>query len=1171
LCEGVFLYFITPGLPHSVTPSPYHLIDIYEFYDCFLKVFEVNLMRSSKTRFIAFITTFSIISPVLPLHRLEQWYTSQALAETVEERRAEGDRLLEQAEEQRQNYQPQAALETAQQALSIYRVISDRRGAGRTLRTLGRAYFQLEDYETAIEYHQQALDIARAIGDRDLEWRSLKNLGDTYVSLNRITEAIALFEQSLSIARELSDREGEGSILTSLGNAFDELKQNDRATDYLQQGLAIARETSDRATEEYALRLLGWVYQRMRDYPQAIEYFQQSLAVGREMNDPATQAFSLVSLQSVYQELEEYSQAILANQQGLAFAQEMANRRLEITFLSNLSILYKQSGKLNEAIDAGQRRLTIAQELQSPQLEIDALRYLTVLHVQLGNYIQAGEYAQRYSSIAQQTDNPEQEALGLQMLASIQYQLGKYPEAINAHERVIDLAREVSNSELEFESLEFIGNIYLAGLSNYPRAIERYQQQLAVAQQAQNFEWQIEALHNLGSALSNLARISNSFTGSNTSSNYYAQAISYYQQSLSIAQKIENQQWEAVTLDQLSFVYYLLENYRQAVEYAEQSLSILQKLDSPADEIDTLITLVASYNALEDRRSIEYAQQAVALGEKLFLPGMQMIGLMQLGLSHRIFGEHEAAIAAYQQSLAVARESQDLNSEADILNNLGETFLESGNVTAAEEVLYDAIEIFESLRTGLGEDDENKLTIFEDQSSAYRTLQQVLIARNKAGEALEVAEQGRARALIGLLAVRQAAPTLAATPNIAAIKDIAQQQNATLVQYSVIDPFIGSSSFYIWVVKPTGEVHFEQVTLTSEANDSSGGGIQARSDNSVVRGTPQEAVISQLVEGDRTTSRGSDRATIAVERAIEITSQTRLQHLHQLLIDPIAQYLPTNPEERVIFIPQGALFLVPFPALQDANGDYLIEKHTILTAPSIQVLALTRDIRQSRASQQRDIQNISPSDLLIVGNPVMPPLPQVPGTPPVTLTPLPGAEEEALEIGRFFNADVLTGSAATEAAVTERMQTARIIHLATHGLLEYGIPQDSGVRDLPGAIALTPSSEDDGLLTSAELYDMNLNAELVILSACDTGRGRIQGDGVIGLSRSLIAAGVPSVIVSLWAVPDVPTASLMTEFYRQWQQNTDKAQALRQAMLTTMQTHPDPRDWAAFTLIGEAE
>ncbi|MBR8833453.1 MAG: CHAT domain-containing protein [Stigonema ocellatum SAG 48.90 = DSM 106950] len=91
------------------------------------------------------------------------------------------------------------------------------------------------------------------------------------------------------------------------------------------------------------------------------------------------------------------------------------------------------------------------------------------------------------------------------------------------------------------------------------------------------------------------------------------------------------------------------------------------------------------------------------------------------------------------------------------------------------------------------------------------------------------------------------------------------------------------------------------------------------------------------------------------------------------------------------------------------------------------------------------------------------------------------------------------------------------------------------------------------------------------MSAYDTGRGRITEDGIIGLSRSFFAAGVPSMIVALWAVQDMPTADLMTEFYRNLQHNPDKAQALRQAMLTTMKRHPEPKIWGAFTLIGEAK
>jgi CHAT domain-containing protein len=187
------------------------------------------------------------------------------------------------------------------------------------------------------------------------------------------------------------------------------------------------------------------------------------------------------------------------------------------------------------------------------------------------------------------------------------------------------------------------------------------------------------------------------------------------------------------------------------------------------------------------------------------------------------------------------------------------------------------------------------------------------------------------------------------------------------------------------------------------------------------------------------------------------------------------------------------------------------------------------------------------------------------------LSSLPGAEREALKIAKLFNNQALLGSQATETAIKSQLPKADIIHLATHGLLDYGQLQGQVRQGVPGAIALAPDGKEDGLLTSDEILDLNLKASLVVLSACDTGRGDITSDGIIGLSRSFITAGTPSIIVSLWSIPDAPTADLMKAFYLQLQQNPDKAQALRQAMLTIMKQRSHPKDWAAFTLIGEAE
>jgi CHAT domain-containing protein len=170
---------------------------------------------------------------------------------------------------------------------------------------------------------------------------------------------------------------------------------------------------------------------------------------------------------------------------------------------------------------------------------------------------------------------------------------------------------------------------------------------------------------------------------------------------------------------------------------------------------------------------------------------------------------------------------------------------------------------------------------------------------------------------------------------------------------------------------------------------------------------------------------------------------------------------------------------------------------------------------------------------------------------------------EAEEVGQLLSVHPLLGATATETAIKHQLSQARLIHFATHGLFNESKP-------LEGAIALAPGGQD-GLLTASEIMDFSLQAELVVLSACDTGRGRITGDGVIGLSRSFLAAGAQRVMVSLWQVPDEATAHLMVAFYRQLRQGQTEAQALRSAMLTTIRTYPNPRDWAAFTVMGGAE
>lgn len=737
-------------------------------------------------------------------------------------------------------------------------------------------------------------------------------------------------------------------------------------------------------------------------------------------------------------------------------------------------------------------------------------------------------------------------------------------QVIQCYQTALAIAQRQQDSAQVKTIRQNLGSSYFV-VGSYGQSIQQYQESLAVAQRLQDATGQAQALSGLGAAYSALGN--------------YDQAIHYYDQSLKISNALDAPELQGMTLRNLGVAYLAQGNSAQALKYAQQSLEITQRAQDQRGIGQSLGSLGLAYYFQGDyTQAIAHLKQQLAIAQQTQDSLAAARALGNLGLAYAGRKDFSQAVKYQQQALAIAQQLQDRPTEGHALNNLGEAFLRSGQLADAERTLRAGIELWESLRAELGAHDSNKVSLFDTQAATYALLQETLVAQKNPQAALEIAERGRARAFVELLArqtsdASQSLPAQPKPPTIDEIQQLARQQDATLVAYSILqDAFdlndsrqVKDSLLYIWVVSPQGKVDFRQVDLKPLWQ---------------TEGTS----LDELVASSRTSigiaGRGLafNQNTEAIASALERLQQqqakaSRLKRLHQLLIEPIADLLPTNPNDRVVLIPQGSLFLVPFPALQTARGDYLIEQHTLLTAPAIQVLALTHQQRQRQilASQTQGVQVATTQPLatqpqsLIVGNPTMPSLPGVAQSRSQPLQSLPGAEYEAKLIAELLDTEAITGNEATKATVLSRMPQARMIHLATHGLLD-----DFRGTGIPGAIALAPSGQDDGLLTAEDILQLKLTAELVVLSACDTGRGRITGDGVIGLSRSLISAGVPSVVVSLWQVPDAPTATLMTEFYQNLQQRTDKAQALRQAMLSTMRQHPDPKDWAAFTLIGEA-
>jgi CHAT domain-containing protein/Tfp pilus assembly protein PilF len=718
--------------------------------------------------------------------------------------------------------------------------------------------------------------------------------------------------------------------------------------------------------------------------------------------------------------------------------------------------------------------------------------------------------------------------------------LGKYHEAIDCQNKSLEIAQEFENHHAEATALGNLGTTF-SSQGQYKKAIDYYERQLTLARKIGDRLEEVHALGSLGLVFYTIKQED--------------QAMAHYQESLDIARKIEARCEEANNLANIAAAYCNFSGkYDEAINYFNQSLIIYQELDSLFGKACSLSGLGMVYRAKgKYQQALELYQQALNIVQEIGTRAWEANYLANLGMICNLLRQYPQAIEYEQKAVTIAREINDRREEGFALNELGFALLNYGYVTRAENVLRDAMEVRESLRGGLK--DAHKVSLFDTQLDTYSLLQQALTLQQKFKNALEIAERGRARAFAELLYERVSANSVGVThdlptketidpPNLEEIQQIAKERKATIVEYSIIN----LDHLFIWVIKPTGEITFHPVHLQPLRQE------QNTSLSDLVTQARKSLGVEEKLRDD--TLNTNQEISLPIRHISE-----PLRQLHQYLIEPIANLLPSDPNAHVIFIPQRELFLVPFSALQDATGKFLIEQHTILTAPSIQVLELTRQQRQRIEIIHNS--SLQSQDVLVVGNPTMPTIPLT--QPPQTLHSLPGAEAEAIAIASLFNTQAIIGVAATKVYIEKLMPKARLIHLATHGLLD-----DIKQLGVPGAIALAPSDNDNGFLTAGEIPEMKLNAELIVLSACSSGQGKITGDGVIGLSRSLFAAGVPSVIVSLWSVGDKSTQFLMTKFYQNLQHGMNKAQALRQAMLTTMQRYRRPKSWAAFTLIGEA-
>jgi CHAT domain-containing protein/Flp pilus assembly protein TadD len=1036
-------------------------------------------------------------------------------AQTSQDRKAEADRLNQQGIQQCQTGQCEAAMQSFQNALTIYREIKDRLGEGQSLGNLGLAYQNLGKYDKAIEFHLQSLAIAREIKNGGGEGQSLGNLGIAYQNLGKYDKAIEFHLQNLEVAREIKNRGGEGAALGNLGYAYNSLGKYDKAIEYLQQSLVIAREIKNRGGEGAALGNLGYAYNSLGKYDKAIEYLQQSLVIAREIKNRGGEGAALGSLGLAYDSLGKYDKAIEYLQQSLVIAREIKNRGGEGAALGSLGYAYNSLGKYDKAIEYLQQSLVIAREIKNRGGEGAALGNLGYAYNSLGKYDKAIEYLQQSLVIAREIKNRGGEGAALGSLGLAYDSLGKYDKAIEYLQQSLAIAREIKNRGGEGAALGSLGYAYNS-LGKYDKAIEYLQQSLVIAQEIKNRGGEGAALGSLGLAYDSLGK--------------YDKAIEYLQQSLAIAREIKNRGGEGTALGSLGIAYKSLGKYDKAIEFHLQSLAIMREIKSRGGEGTALGNLGNAYLSLgKYDKAIDYLQQVLEIAREIKSRGGEGAALVNLGNAYQFLGKYDKVIEYLQQSLAIAREIKNRYGERISLYNLGFAFNNLKQPELAILFYKQSVNVQEAIRKDIKKLDKDlQQSYLASVENTYRNLADLLLQQNRIIEALQVLDllkvqeledylkniKGSDRSAQGvrLLVPEQAISDKLLTINPDNSKDINNQLANQIQQLPKSE--INKVPDYLNQI-PQGTVLLYPFILGDRLEI-----ILFAPNNLPIRRTVKiskeqlETLISGFISGLRDPSSEDFR-----EPSIQ---------LYNLLIKPIEAELVQFNAKTILYAPDGQLRYIPIAALYDGK-QWLVEKYQISN-----IIAYTLS---DFSPQPKNTPNIL-AGAFGKGNHKF-------GEKP--LAPLPATITEVQAIANSFqNAVTLIEDQFSRQAIESKFKNHNILHLATHAEFNTGAPDQSFIIFGNG----------DKIRLNEITEWLIPNIDLIVLSACQTGVGKL-GDGVeiLGFGYQVQKAGAKQAIASLWLVDDAGTQTLMQAFYKELQKgDVPAAEALRKAQIALIKS-----------------
>ncbi|HEX7315635.1 MAG TPA: tetratricopeptide repeat protein [Pyrinomonadaceae bacterium] len=894
-----------------------------------------------------------------------------------------------------------------------------------------------------------------------------------------------------------------------------------RALASYRAALSVARKLDDAEGVAQTLANLGGVYRVQGDYAKAMESYDESVKRWEALGRPAGMARTLTSIGVLRYFQGEYDASLAANQAALKLLEGLDDKDAAAVALNGIGAVHRERGEYDLALDFYQRSLRVAEE-QGNKLRIGtALNNIGILYTSWGDYARALEYYQRSHDL--------RAALGDKLGMSI--------------------------------SMLNMGDIHqLQG--NYNLSLDYFQKSLVLREALNDKEGIGNVLNALGEGYRRVGR--------------YDLALESLRRSLSLREALGNKPRIARTLHNLGNVLLSQGDASSARQFYERALALEEGAGDRERSVDTMNMLGVAYETQgASEKAVETAARAASLARRIGYLGGLWPARAVAGRAHRALKQTDEARAA----------------------------------------LDEAIDAIESVRARAAGGEQEGQYFFADKISPYAEMVALFVSQNRHEEALQYAERARGRVLLDVLRAGRSKIDKSLTPvererertlrrELSALNAQAQREAAqarpSAARLADLNARLDRARLDLDAY--TNALYALHPELRLQRGEAPRASLTQLNEQ---LGRPDTALVEYVVGDEQTflfVLNGAGRAvapalkvyTLNVKRRELLDRVGRFRRqlaerdllfggaaraLYDLLLAPARAQL--QEKTALVIVPDDALWELPFQALQSPSGRYVLEDQAVSYTPSLSVARAVILRRRGRPLKPSSVPN-----LLAFGNPLL-------GGGAVRAEPvgmmsggagaLPEAERQVRTLGQLYgeaHSRVYTGAEAREDRFKAEAGRYRILHLAAHGVLNDASPMYSHILLSQGAT----DAAEDGLLETWELMNLDLNADMVVLSACETARGSVRpGEGMVGLSWGFFVAGSPTTLVTQWKVDSSATTELMLGFYRHLKADArgpeashspppSKAAALREASLKLISSerYAHPFYWAGFVLIGDS-